>query len=302
MTEKKRIGPSGLRRRLTAIFIALGLTMSGAGMLTAAAADESGNDPGQAISGRARQVTVLIDTDRYPGTTMLVNSVTYVGIREYAMYMGAHSVSWNSDAKTATVISDNLNIKARYGSQYIEANGRYLWAGSGILIQKGTMYVPVRVIAKAFGSSVDWDGGSFSALVSRPSGTPAIASGDSFYDSDDVYWLSRIIHAEAVGEPLSGKIAVGSVVLNRDRSSQYPNNIYSVIFDRNYGVQFTPAANGTIYCEPSQESIIAAKLCLDGASISDRVLFFMNEAIAESNWIANNRPYVMTVGNHKFYA
>ena len=100
---------------------------------------------------------------------------------------------------------------------------------------------------------------------------------------------------------MKGKIAVGNVVLNRVRSSAYPNTIYGVIFDKRYGIQFAPVANGTIYNSPTAESIIAAKICLEGYSISDRILFFMNPRIATNNWISKNRPYAFSIGNHDFY-
>ena len=161
------------------------------------------------------------------------------------------------------------------------------------------MYVPIRPLAKAFGYSVRWSEKDFCATLTH---TASLEACNVYYNAEELLWLSRIIHAEAQGEPLLGKVAVGTVVLNRVKSSLYPNTIYGVIFDKNNGVQFTPAKSGTIYCTPSEESIIAAKLCLDGARISDRVLFFVNEALATSSWVSDNRPFVMTVGNHKFFA
>ena len=246
-----------------------------------------------------KTVTVYINGSKYQGRAFISKSVTYVGIREFSMAMGASSVSWNSSAKTATLTSDSLSVSAKNGDLYIIANGRYLWAQTGIVIKSGTMYVPLRTLAKAFGCSVSWDQKSFSATVS---GKGELKSGSEYYDSDDLYWLSRIINAEAKGEPLLGKVAVGTVVLNRVESPLFPNSVYDVIFDKKNGVQFTPAANGTVYDTPTEESIIAAKLCLDGASISDKALFFVNEALAQSSWVSDNRQYIVTVGNHKFYA
>ena len=90
--------------------------------------------------------------------------------------------------------------------------------------------------------------------------------------------------------------------MNRVRSDSFPNSVYGVIFDRVGGVQFTPVANGTIYRSPDSESVIAAKLCLEGGSVNGDILFFLNARLAESFWITQNRRYVMTVGNHDFYA
>ena len=103
-------------------------------------------------------------------------------------------------------------------------------------------------------------------------------------------------------ESFEGKLAVGNVVLNRVNSSMFPNTVYGVIFDFSCGVQFTPAANGTVYNTPSADSVEAAKQCLDGKNVVGNALFFMNGAIAQSAWISNNRTYIMTIGNHQFYA
>lgn len=124
---------------------------------------------------------------------------------------------------------------------------------------------------------------------------------DSAYDYEDLYWLSRIISAEAKGESFTGQIGVGTVVLNRVRSSQFPNTIKGVVFDQKYGTQFTPVANGTIYDAPTQSAVVAAKMCLDGYTLSGSVLYFLNPRIATSSWIQNNRKYAFRVGNHDFY-
>jgi N-acetylmuramoyl-L-alanine amidase len=110
-----------------------------------------------------------------------------------------------------------------------------------------------------------------------------------------------IIEAEAGGEILEGKIAVGNVVLNRVADKRYPNTIYGVIFDFKNGIQFTPAYTGTIYNTPSAESIAAAKMCLEGYEIIDGVLFFFNPRIATTDWISKNRPFAGRIGLHDFY-
>ena len=101
---------------------------------------------------------------------------------------------------------------------------------------------------------------------------------------------------------MAGKIAVGTVVMNRVKSSQYPNTVYGVIFDKKYGTQFTPVASGSIYNTPSADSIEAARRVLQGERTDSRILFFVNEKIATNNWISKNRTYITTIGNHKFYA
>ncbi len=245
-------------------------------------------------------VKVLINGSLYKGTAFIEKNTTYVGIRQFSMLLGATNVSWEAKSKTATVSAEGLTLKVKYGAGYMEANGRYLWLGNGSIIKEGTMYVPIRVLCKAFGYEVNWSGSDKTASAVKGSGV--IQSGDSYYNSDDLLWLSRIINAEAGGEPLSGKIAVGNVVLNRKNSPQFPNTVYGVIFDRSSGVQFTPTANGTIYNTPNAESVIAAKLCLEGYSVLPNALFFINVKTAASSWVSDNRDYITVIGNHSFFA
>lgn len=98
-----------------------------------------------------------------------------------------------------------------------------------------------------------------------------------------------------------GKIAVANVVLNRVKSPLFANNIYDVIFDRNYGVQFTPILNGTIYNTPLGDSVVAAKRALRGENYASESLYFLNPRIATSSWIINNRTFFRRIGNHDFY-
>ncbi|MTI81303.1 MAG: cell wall hydrolase [Firmicutes bacterium] len=120
--------------------------------------------------------------------------------------------------------------------------------------------------------------------------------------SDEVYWLARIIHAEAEAEPYLGKAAVGNVILNRVKVSKFPNTIYGVIFDVQDGyTQFSPVLDGRIHNSPSSESIKAAKDVLDGYQPVGSALYFLNPKKSENFWIPANRNYMTTIGKHDFY-
>lgn len=247
----------------------------------------------------ANAVSLLVDNTAITSNVTLYNSTTYVPIRAVSQMLSPGAkVTWENGQ--AVVRTTSQTLTARPGDCYMQANGRFLYASEGIRLVNGTTLVPIRVLAKALGATVTWNGSAQTAVVKRGSGT--IASGDSYYGSDAVYWLSRIINAESSGEPLKGKIAVGNVILNRVSSSSFPNSIYGVIFDTKYGTQFQPVANGTIYNTPSAECVLAAKLCLDNASVVGASLFFFNASKATSYWIAQSCTYVATIGNHQFYA
>ncbi len=248
----------------------------------------------------AAAANVKVDGENFAGAK-LIDSVTYVPIRGFGNVMSDCEVLWDNGSRTATVTFSESLMSARIGERYLECDGRYIYSGNVNKIIDGSTYVPLRSVAKIFGAEVSWDATAKTALVKR--GGEAFVSGDEFYNKDDLYWLSKIISAESAGEPLIGKIAVGNVVLNRVRNEEYPNSIYEVIFDQKDGVQFTPVANGTINNEPTEESIMAAKICLEEYRLSNHnILFFLNPQISTSTWVPDNRDFVMTIGRHDFYA
>ena len=123
----------------------------------------------------------------------------------------------------------------------------------------------------------------------------------SEYNDGDIYWLARIIHAEARGESYEGKVAVANCILNRVKSRDYPNTVYGVIFDTKYGVQYQPTKNGTIYNTPNGDSVEAAKAAVNGYNNIGASMFFYNPKKSTNNWIAKNRTYYATIGNHNFH-
>ena len=121
------------------------------------------------------------------------------------------------------------------------------------------------------------------------------------YSEEDLLWLAKIVEAEAQGETYPSKLGVANVIINRRDSGQYPSTIKEVIFDKRFGVQFTPTANGAVYNTPSASSFIAAMEALEGRNNASDTLFFMNPHLATSNWISNNRQYAFTIGGHSYY-
>lgn len=228
---------------------------------------------------------------------IVINGVTYLPFRATANALGA-SYSYNSSSKTATMTATGLSLTATAGCYVSYANDRTLFSVTpNVIMSDGRMYIPIDIFTRSVGMTASVSGGTVSI---RGSYKP-IAQAASFYRADEVLWLSRIIHAESRGEPLLGQIAVGNVVLNRVRSSSYPNTIYGVIFDKKHGVQFSPVLDGTIYNTPSYSSTLAAKICLEGYDISEGTLFFLRPELSTSSWIPNNRPYAFSVGKHDFY-
>ena len=246
-------------------------------------------------------MNVSIDNrDVLDGRVFNINGSTYVPMLRFANTISRFTYSYDSSSKTLYMWGTNLEVIAREGDLYIIANGRYFYTGSEVMLYDGEMYVPIRPLTKALNSTVEWSSEDNKFYV-YSGDTTALKNSNEVYNPDDIYWLSRIISAEARGESMKGKIAVGNVILNRVRSKDFPNTIYDVIFDRKFGVQFTPTANGAIYNTPTNDSVIAAKICYEGYSLSSSILYFLNPKYATSSWIQNNKTYVFTIGNHDFY-
>ena len=227
-----------------------------------------------------------------------INGVVYIPIRNFVDTAGVAQVSYNSVERRISVSGGGHNVSVADGAYALYAAGRVIFSQTpSVILSDGRMYVPAESIARAFSLSFSDDGAS-----ARFIGTArAVLSADKYYAEDAVYWLSRIISAESRGESLVGQIAVGNVILNRTRSADFPSTIWGVIFDRRYGVQFSPVANGTIYNTPTSTSILAAKICLEGFCVSDDALYFMAPSAASSSWIERNREYAFTIGGHDFY-
>jgi len=105
------------------------------------------------------------------------------------------------------------------------------------------------------------------------------------YSASDLDLLSRLIMAEAQGESYNAKVAVGAVVMNRVKSSSFPNTIHDVIYQTINGyVQFTPVSNGWINKPADADSIKAAKEALSGVDTTNGALFYFDNTTTNT-WL-----------------
>jgi len=125
-----------------------------------------------------------------------------------------------------------------------------------------------------------------------------VARGD--VDRSDLMLLARLIYAEARGEPFSGQVAVGAVIVNRLASPLFPKSIREVIMQhRGRDYQFQPVADGAIDLTPDATAVRAAITALNGRDPSHGALYFYNPAQAMDSWI-RSLPVVTRIGNHVF--
>lgn len=241
----------------------------------------------------------LIQTDVKP---FLYRGTTYVPIRFISEALGVENISWHPDTGSAVIEFEGNTLVLQKNTNDAYLNGSRLQVSGGIRLVENRLFVPVRFVAESLNCTVDWVYESYTVAITKPDvNVPQHLIGSRSYTDDEIYWLSKIIHAESRGEPMEGKIAVANVILNRVESEEYPNTIYGVIFDQRHGIQFSPVLDGSIYLTPYGDSIIAAKRALEGENPIEDCLFFLNPQSATNFWIVNSRTFYTTIQNHDFY-
>lgn len=103
--------------------------------------------------------------------------------------------------------------------------------------------------------------------------------------------LASLIFCEAGNQPYEGQVAVGAVVLNRVKSSVYPNSVSEVIYQSG---QFSPAMSGWLdrvraNAGYSESALQAAEDALNGSNPVGDCLYF------------STGGYGMQIGDHFFH-
>ena len=230
---------------------------------------------------------------QYAGSYKIYSGHSYVCAQGVfsALYPNARLTQTD---ESLLIEADGLSVYAVFGEDYFTCNGRYLYAPAGVVVESEGVYLPADGVAKCFGGTVSLDEDAERLDIFATSISP-LEAGDSFYDETDVYWLSRIIYAEAGVESLEGQIAVGNVVINRVASDVVPQDtIHGIIFATG---QFDPVAAGTVNRTPSDEAVVAAKLALDGCEIVPSYTLFFATGQFGAGYTT-----VTWIGNHCFMA
>lgn len=227
----------------------------------------------------------------------LDNNRTFVPIRFIGEALNAQ-IQWNGSSSSAIITDGNKTITLPINSRTIYVNGMSYMVEAPIKLYNDRVYVPIRFISEVLGYQVDWDQKNLTAHIKVNKNN---SNNNSLYSEEDLYWLSRIVSSEAAAEPYEGKLAVANVIINRKKNNEYPNTIKGVIFDKEHGYQFTPVMNGTIYNNPTADSIKAAKEALEGKNNIGNAMFFVNPKKSNLTWIQSNRTYYTTIQNHVFY-
>ena len=169
----------------------------------------------------------------------------------------------------------NGNVDGIYGSQTLEA---------------------VKYFQRKNGLTVDGIAGPATLKAMGISNSSNSSSSSSTSNSSNVNLLARLIYGEARGEPYTGQVAVGAVVMNRVKSSSFPNTISGVIYQSG---AFDAVSDGQINLSPNSTAIKAAQDAINGWDPSYGAVYYFNPSTATNKWIWS-RPMTVTIGNHRF--
>ena len=151
----------------------------------------------------------------------------------------------------------------------------------------------VRAFQQKNGLTVDGKAGPQTLKAMGISAGSAASSG-----SGDAALLARLISAEARGEPYSGQVAVGAVVLNRMKHPSFPNTMSGVIYQPG---AFSCMSDGQFNQPVADSCYRAARDALNGWDPSGGAIYYFNPATATSKWIWS-RPLLTVIGKHRFCA
>lgn len=191
---------------------------------------------------------------------------------------------------------------SRYGSRgeevkqiqtKLRAWGYYNGSVDGIYGSK--TFQAVKSFQKKNGLTVDGIAGSKTLSALGINSTNS-SSGGSSSNNTDLNLLSKLVYAEARGEPYKGMVAVASTVLNRVSDSRFPNSIAGVIYQSG---AYTCVSDGQINLSPDSQAKKAAQDAINGWDPTSGCIYYFNPSTATSSWIWS-RPQVLTIGKHIF--
>ncbi|MBQ9979965.1 MAG: spore cortex-lytic enzyme [Oscillospiraceae bacterium] len=154
----------------------------------------------------------------------------------------------------------------------------------------------VRYFQSKNGLEVDGVAGEQTLAALGMSSGSSSGGGYASNSENDVQLLARLISGEARGEPYTGQVAVGAVVLNRVDHPSFPNSISGVIYQSG---AFDAVSDGQINMNPTDSCVRAAREALAGSDPSGGAIYYYNPATATSKWIWS-REIICTIGKHNF--
>ncbi len=213
-----------------------------------------------------------------------------------ALILAFNGFESSESAEAAVLKQGSTGSVVRTVQTRLKSWGYYTGSVDGIY---GSLTVAaVKYFQRVNGLQVDGIVGEKTAAAIGISLASSSSTGAGGYSSSDAYLLARLVYAEARGEPYVGQVAVAAVVLNRVRSSSFPNTISGVIYQP---WAFSVVNDGQINLTPNQTAINAASDAMNGWDPTYGCLYYYNPATATNSWI-KQKPIHLTIGQHVFCA
>jgi len=229
---------------------------------------------------------------------IMIEGTTYLPLRAFSDAVGG-IIEWNGEERAATMSKDGHTFVFYIEKNECMVDGTKRNCAS--VIYQDLTFIPIRAVSDVLGYHVDWDEDYLTVKVEATGIEVSEQCKDKTYQYEDVLYLGKIVQIESGYQPFDVQLAVAGTVMNRVKSSQFPNTVKEVIFDTRYGVQFPPAHTDKINITPSKNSIIAAKCALNGVNIIGNALYFIDTKSAPASWVHNNRPHYKTIAGMSFY-
>lgn len=153
----------------------------------------------------------------------------------------------------------------------------------------------VRAFQKKNGLAVD---GIVGTATSQALGM-TLSSGSSVTTnySNEIGMLARMIAAEGRGEPYTGQVAIGAVIMNRVKHPSFPNTISGVLYQSG---AFSALSDGQYASTNVPDSCRRAAVeAYNGSDPTYGCIYYYNPA-KTSNRFMLSRPIVLTIGDHVF--
>ncbi len=209
------------------------------------------------------------------------------------MLFGVFGLSSHGAAEAKNIVKGDTAANIRVVQQRLSNLGYYTGKVDGIW---GTRTrTAVKNFQKAKGLVAD---GIVGAKTEKALGITLSSGGGSTnsLSSSELNVLAKCVYAESRGEPYTGQVAVAAVVLNRVRSSSFPNTVAGVVYQKG---AFTAVSDGQINLTPNETAYKAARDALNGWDPTNGCLYYYNPATATSKWIWSLKVE-LTIGKHSF--
>lgn len=202
----------------------------------------------------------------------------------------AMGISSTSTTTTSTSTKGDV-VSVKTYQQKLKSWGYYTGAVDGV---KGARTVSaVKAFQRKNGLTAD---GIVGNATAKAMGISVRAGTNSSYTNNDTYLLAKAVYSEARGEPYVGQVAIAAVILNRVKSSAFPNTVAGVIYQP---WAFTAVHDGQFELEPNATAYQAARDALNGWDPTYGSIYYYNPRTATNTWI-RSRKVTTTIGKHVF--